>query len=270
MVSFDFGSGNYFSFSGAVSDNTIIGTYTFAELPVIDNGTFRLETAPVLNCANACDNVPVIKFVDTEFTELAKIEAISLFRSGAGHDYSDICENCRSMKHYFTPYSQNRVNGDIKVFSPVDGIITAINPESNGASPSGENRQVHVRSTAHPEYTFILFHIDLLSSDIIEGMSLSKGDQIGYARMYYPDLGETTNNFDIAVRFTNLYGERYVPYFDTITDSLFNNYIARGAVSRGDFIISKGTRDANPLTCSGETFQGPGNLPNWFSLNSPP
>ncbi|MBK6486858.1 MAG: hypothetical protein IPF98_08320 [Gemmatimonadetes bacterium] len=26
------------------------------------------------------------------------------FRSAAGHDYSDVAEQCRSMKHYFQPY----------------------------------------------------------------------------------------------------------------------------------------------------------------------
>ena len=36
--------------------------------------------------------------------ELDKIDKISKFRSGIGHDYWDDFENCRSMKHYFFPY----------------------------------------------------------------------------------------------------------------------------------------------------------------------
>lgn len=265
-VSFDFGGGNSMNFTGANNVDPISGTYIFSGSP--DNGTFRLEAAPALNCANACDNVSVMKFVDTEFTELAKIERISLFRSGAGHDYSDRCETCRSMKHYYAPDNSFKINENVKVFSPVDGIIIAVNPEGHGASPPGENKQVHVRSNAHPEYKFILFHVDL-APGITLGKSLTKGEQVGFARMYYPDLSETADNFDIAVELQTPYGPRYVSYFDTMTDTMFNSYVTRGATSRSDFIISKATRDAAPLTCSGETFSGPETPSDWRSLARP-
>ena len=45
----------------------------------------------------AANGVP--RFVSADFTELAKIEQISKFRSGFGHSYTDGFENCRSMKH---------------------------------------------------------------------------------------------------------------------------------------------------------------------------
>jgi hypothetical protein len=46
------------------------------------------------------------KFIQADFIELDKIETISLFRSGVGHDSSDAPstgETCRSKKHYCSP-----------------------------------------------------------------------------------------------------------------------------------------------------------------------
>jgi hypothetical protein len=45
----------------------------------------------------------VPRFAESNCIELHKISRISKFRSGAGHDYSDDFETCRSMKHYFDP-----------------------------------------------------------------------------------------------------------------------------------------------------------------------
>ena len=49
-------------------------------------------------------NVP--KFITADFIDLSGVTSISKFRSGAGHDYSDSDEKCRSMKHYFQPGSR--------------------------------------------------------------------------------------------------------------------------------------------------------------------
>lgn len=102
------------------------------------------------------DSNGIPRFVQTDYIELAKIDRISRFRSGEGHDYSDNFESCRSMKHY--------------------------------------------------------------------------------------------------------------SYFDVMTDALFATYNARGINLRADAIISKAARDADPLTCEDETFDGPGHLPNWVQL----
>lgn len=42
------------------------------------------------------------KFITTDYIELDKIDRVSKFRSGIGHDYRDDAESCRSMKHYFS------------------------------------------------------------------------------------------------------------------------------------------------------------------------
>lgn len=51
-----------------------------------------------------------------------------------------------------------------------------------------------------------------------------------------------------------------------MTDALFQTYAARGIVSRSVIILSATERAADPLSCVGEAFQGPGNLPNWIQL----
>jgi hypothetical protein len=48
---------------------------------------------------------------------------------------------------------------------------------------------------------------------------------------------------------------------------LFQGYQSRGLNSRTDAIISKQARDADNLTCDGETFTNTGNLENWIVLN---
>lgn len=207
------------------------------------------------------------RFVRNDFTQSDKISEISRFRSSAGHDYSDGSESCRSMKHYYAPYEKYRVNNEIEVYSPADGVIHSIIKEEHGASEGLINQQVRIKSSVYPAFVFVLFHIDLISSEISSGKELKAGELIGHARMYYPDINEYGGSFDIAVWVNTPYGMRYISYFDTMADSLFNNYIARGAKSRDDFIISKEDRDADPLSCDGQRFTTNGKLENWFNLN---
>ena len=119
--------------------------------------------------------------MSAEFTDLSMIEEISKFRSGAGHDFSnfnvDLPEECdvnigdyfatvtdepeSSMKHYFLPYDDFR--GDmvtVPVYAPFDGEITRVSYEQ---SESGlQNHRVEITSKDHPEYTAVIFHIDLV------------------------------------------------------------------------------------------------------------
>ena len=262
---FDFGGGDALTLTGAGFAAAIVGTFTAPE----DAGTFLLLRTPeTLDCAHACDAVVVAPFVSTDFTDLSLIEEISLFRSSAGHDYSDDCEDCRSMKHYFAPYEKHRVNGVVPVRSPVAGQIVSITAEGHGASPPGFNKQVRIRSSLRPEVTFILFHTDL-APGVEAGDVVAAGDAIGTARMYYDDLLETAHDFDVAVRVHTLYGDRYVSWFDVVTDGLFATYVARGASARSDFVITQAARDADALTCAGDAFTSVGVLPQWFVLDPP-
>lgn len=262
---FLFAGGGELDLSGVGTTESIVGTFSTPE----SVGTFTMDrTAVVLDCANACDPVVVTPFVSTDFTDLSLVEEISLFRSSAGHDYSDGCEDCRSMKHYFAPYVANRVNNLVPVRAPVDGTIVSIRDEGHGASPPGLNKQVHLRSTLYPDTTFVFFHVDL-SANAVLGNSLLAGDAIGTARLYYDDLMETAHDFDVAVRVHTLYGDRYVSWFEVVTDALFATYVARGAAMRSDFLLSKTERDGDPLTCTDQTFTSTGSLPAWFVLDPP-
>lgn len=265
-LAFDFGGGEGARLAGSRHGRTILGTFT---APMGDSGTFTLERTRIdLDCAHACDPVTPVRFVTHDFTNLDKVVEISLFRSSAGHDYSDDCETCRSMKHYYAPSGAYLgSNGLIEVFSPVAGTVVSIAAEGYGASPPGENKQVHIRSTEHPDYTFILFHVDLLPNPISVGDAVAAGQQVGTARMIYPDLGEIAHDFDVAVWVQTLFGSRYVSFVETLTDAVFASYIARGATARSDFVITKAARDADPLTCSNETFLSTGSLPAWFVLS---
>lgn len=262
-ITFDFGGGEIILVTGHPNGANLVGTLT---LPG-STGAWRMEPSTLVpDCARACDAPTTIRFVDADFTDLAKIQEISLFRSAAGHDYSDGCETCRSMKHYFAPFPAYRVNGTVPVRSPVNGIVVRVDPEGHGASVGLQNKQIQIRSTLHPEFTFILFHIDLASAAIVPGAVLAAGDPIGHARLQYPDLSEVAHDFDIAVRVQTPYGMRYVSWFDLVSDTLFASYLARGAKARGNFILARATRDSDPLSCSGETFTTTGAFPNWFVL----
>ena len=44
-------------------------------------------------------------FITASHVDVSDIERISMFRSNAGHDYSDSFESCCSMKHYYRPFN---------------------------------------------------------------------------------------------------------------------------------------------------------------------
>ena len=190
------------------------------------------------------------KFCDVNYIELDKIAKISKFRSGEGHDYSDDFESCRSMKHYFYPKASVDW-GEINIFSPVDGTVSMIYQEWAGT-------QVQISSTKYPAFTFIIFHINL-ETPLKVGDKLYKGQLLGN------HIGQQTTS-DIALGVNTPTGWKLISYFDVMTDSLFEKYKERGMKSRNDAIITKEERDADPISCDGETFLNNGNLENWVIL----
>ena len=173
------------------------------------------------------------------------------------------------MKHYFAPYLPFRVNGAVEVRSPVDGLVVSVTPEGHGASPGILNKQVRIRSSLHPEVTFILFHVDLASATTVAGAAVTAGQPLGHARMYYDDLLETAHDFDIGVRVHTPFGDRYVSWFSVMTDALFATYAARGVPNRSALVLTQAARDADPLTCMDDAFTSAGALPAWFVLDPP-
>ncbi len=207
--------------------------------------------------ANPDSNIPIEtdpttipKFVNTDYIELNKINQISKFRSGIGHDYSDDFEHCRSMKHYYEPFDS--VNwSSIKIFSPVNGTVDRIFEEWAGT-------QIQIKSDLYPNFIFIIFHVKLLSP-LNVGNKVVAGNQIG------THIGSQTMS-DMAVVQVIGTGRKMVSYFNVMSNVLFQNYQQRGIISRNDFIISKEARDADPLNCSGETFGSSGTISNWSVL----
>ena len=207
------------------------------------------------------------RFVTHDFSDLNVIEQISRFRSGAGHDYSDEFESCRSMKHYYAPYARIRENGVIPIYSPVDGVVQGVQNEGHGSSEGLTNKQVRIRSTQHDRITFVLFHVDLASTAIRQGASVKAGERIGTARRFYPDLNEVAHSFDIAVYVDSPQSVKYISYMETLTDAVFDTYRKRGGDSRQTFIISEAERDADPLECDEQRFLTHGALSDWVKLN---
>jgi hypothetical protein len=198
-------------------------------------------TSPVQPSGDESDGNPQNSgIVTADYIELGCVVRVSRFRSGVGHDYSDGVESCRSMKHYFVPGTY-----PVRIFSPVSGSISYLTEEWAGT-------QVGIAAGAR---TFVIFHVSLLSS-IQVGDPVSAGQQIG------THIGSQTWS-DIAV----WEGGRLVSYFDVMTDAVFQNYRSRGVGAKSDLIISQAARDADPLTCNGDTFVNAGHIPNWVDLD---
>jgi len=192
------------------------------------------------------------QFVGVDYIELDKIYQISRFRSGIGHDYSDDFESCRSMKHYFQP------NGSVdwstvQIFSPVSGTVSIIWEDKVGGM------QVRIKSEEYPAFYFIIFHVNL-TNPLNVGDLVTAGQQLG-------TLSHTMSDIAVGVNMPGEWIWKLVSYFDVMTDSVFQNYQARGLSSRTDAIISKEARDADPLTCDGDQFTDSGNLENYVVLN---
>jgi len=193
------------------------------------------------------------KFILKDYIELDKIDSISRFRSGIGHDYSDDYEACRSMKHYFKP--QYDVDwGAVKIFSPVNGIVTNTFPETIGGN------QIAISPFGMPAFNVTIFHVNY-TVPVNIGDTLWAGQQIG------THTGpQTTSDIAIRVNASNN-TQLLVSYFDVMTDRLFACYMSRGVISREELIITKEDRDADPLLpCNGYQFFVHGTIENWVTL----
>lgn len=214
-------------------------------------GCSKKSTSPTENETYNVDANGIPKFAAVDYIELDKIYRISKFRSSVGHSYWDDFESCRSLKHYFEP------KGDadwstIKIYSPVKGTVSRLIEEWAGT-------QVQIKSTQYPAFFFIIFHINLANP-------LKVGDMINAGQQLGMHIGSQTMS-DIAVGVNTPDGWKLVSYFSVMTDSVFQGYQARGVSSRDVMIISKEARDADTLTCDGDTFTNSGHIENWVILN---
>jgi hypothetical protein len=198
------------------------------------------------------DKNGIPEFVKTNYIELAKIYRISKYRSSVGHDYSDTYEHCRSLKHYFEPKSDIDWT-TVKIYSPVKGIITRAEQEWSGT-------KLEIASDEYPAFRFSIFHINTAKQYSIND-KVTEGELLG------THIGSQTYS-DISVIVNDpLKLGRMVSFFNVMTDELFVEYSNHGISSRDDLIISKSARDANPLTCDGDTFTSQDVLESWVYLN---
>ncbi len=147
-----------------------------------------------------------------------------------------------------------------ELYVPIDGVVSWRFEERLGS-------QVWIRSDEYPDFQIGIFHIRLQDSTLSEGRVVKAGQLLGthFAYLFY--WGSKTSS-DIAVTVETPRGRKLVSCFDIMTDALFQRYQSRGLINREDVIISKQTRDAHPLTCSGETFiSGMDVLEEWVILN---
>ncbi len=208
------------------------------------------------------DTLP--RVVRSDFTNVAGfIEDISYFRSSAGHDYSDSFESCRSMKHYFSPREEERKNTNVPVYSPFAGTIVQLNTEEGGGFVDDgiTNQRTMILSEDNSAVLAVIFHIDLQSAGLTVGSSVEAGQQLGHARM--ESHRGVVHDFDIAMHLNTADGVRYISYFELLDEDVFSGYIGFGSY-RSDFIITESQRNADPLTCDGETFTSNGSLARWI------
>lgn len=211
----------------------------------------NLDNWTDLNCRYDVDAWGIPKMVTVHYLEFNRLWRISRFRSSVGHSYRDDFEDCRSMKHYFQPQGDTGWE-TVKIFAPVTGTLVKMWDEWLGT-------QLWIQSQTHPDFEFGIFHIQL--QDTLQvGQTLHAGQLLG------THISSKTYS-DIAVVVWTPRGRKLISYFDTLTDSLFQDYQARGLSGRSELIISKEERNANPLSCQGESFLSTADpLPKWVYL----
>ncbi|OGE64170.1 hypothetical protein A3J13_02735 [Candidatus Daviesbacteria bacterium RIFCSPLOWO2_02_FULL_36_8] len=208
------------------------------------------------------NNLP--KFVTADFIDLDRVERISKFRSGQGHDFSQgTGETCRSMKHYFFPLNHEGFDPNnyipkepyVNIYSPVDGVVSDIKEEQIKLGV-----QIYLEPNNYSGYFVRLFHI-YPREGLKKGDKLSAGEKLGY-------IGANQGT-DVAVDVRSIKGHKFVSYFEVMNDEVFQKYKEKGASSRDDFIITKEYRDSDPLKCNGEQFaeNNYNNLSDFVLLN---
>jgi glucose/arabinose dehydrogenase len=201
------------------------------------------------------------RFIQAHYLDPSAISRISRFRSGAGHDFNDGWETCRSMKHYLWPRgsepgaAHDPAWTQLPIFAPVDGHIARVLPESWGT-------QLWLEPTSAPEFRVRIFHVSL-APGWREGDPVSAGNLLGYHAS-----DETMS--DVALEWQSADGSmRLLSYFDAMPVDLFQDLVVRGVTSPAMLSIDRVERDAAPLDCDGERFRSPSSPVDWVDLAPP-
>jgi hypothetical protein len=193
------------------------------------------------------------RVLSANYIDLSKIGRISRFRSTVGHSYTTGFESCRSLKHYFQP----KLSVDwtsVDVYAPASGTIWMLRTDGSAGY------QVTLRPRDLAALAVMIFHVNL-DPGIVRGTWVEAGDHIGR----HASPGTMS---DIALLFGTIPGGTLISYFESMTDSVFAEFQARGVPSREAAIITAAERDADPVPCEGEAqFLVHGTLPDWLDLN---
>lgn len=201
--------------------------------------------------------------ISVNYMSLDNMKSISKFRSGAGHDFIDDFESCRSMKHYYSFLdSLDAASRDAEaIYSPFAGVISAVSIEPMGTT-------VHIRSSANPYLWVEIFHVELNSS-LEVGTTLSAGQQIGTHFAYNGDGG----NSDIAVWVRRPDGYRLISQFEIMSAGVLAEFTARGVTDWSTDLYFEDDSVLNPhlgaggLQCSDQEFtSGTDDARDYFQL----
>lgn len=239
-------------------------------------------TARSLDAGFDPDRPPV--FIVANVVNPDKVYLLSKFRSGIGHDFSSGSgETCRSMKHYLSVMDADapdyKIEGgggkeamplpdpavDVPIYSPADGTYHV-----GSYDPVAFNSEVDIVPASQPVMLIRLMHVTPLAG-LADGATVRAGEQVGLVLRNQP--------FDVAISAQVDDPEnktRYVSMFAAMDDATFAAWQRRGAESRDDLILSRGSVDAAPWQC--EPVQpvkkeGDANFavdymaPEWFDLN---
>ena len=122
-----------------------------------------------------------------------------------------------------------------------------------------KGQAVGIRVSGHDAFHVVIFHVDP-TSPLAVGDTVTAGQAIGTSAK------RSGTAADVAFGVSTPTGHRLISFFEVMTDAVFEVYAGRGIESRQATIITQAERDADPLTCEGEEFAGPGNLQNMIDL----
>jgi hypothetical protein len=233
------------------------GTWRGVGGPPMD-GTITGARTPLPSWDLTAGPLPVV--VEHLGFDLDPVERISRFRSGAGHDFSDDFEDCRSMKHYVQVWPELSPSV-LVVYAPFAGTVIGA---TNEYDEEGQWKGVAIglRSAAHPAFSMTYFHIHL-------DRPLQIGDEVAAGERLGVSAKASGTSTDLAMRVVTPDGYALVSYFQAMADDAFAPLEGRGVASRDALVIARAERDADPLTCDGEEFVDEGNLENYVWLTRP-
>ena len=220
------------------------------------------------------------RFIVSNPLQLSQVEALSQYRSCAGHDFrgptvtGKMESSPRSLKHYVKVREEFRGTMDkVAALAPFDGVVSVI--ESDLGRPGDQQIWLTPNSKSPRQWHFIFFHVNL-DPTLKEGSPVFAGELIGTANLARgpevpsnlegPEVPSNlegpegaTDNFDIAVKFTR---PLHRPIFETpfyhMAEDVLAEYAKHG-INAENMVIPEETRDNNPcpLLPEGEGFGGP-------------